>query len=235
MTTETAAAPLTVLIVEDESEIVRFLRAALTAAGYRLLVAPTAADALRDAATRTPDLVILDLGLPDLDGIEVTRRIREWSKVPIVVLSARGQERDKVAALDAGADDYVTKPFVIGELLARLRVAHRHALDRSATAAPVVRIGALTIDRARYAVTLDGAAVHLTPTEFKLLDVLARTPGRVVTHAQLLREVWGVRFTQQHHHLRVHMGNLRHKLEPEPSRPRYLLTEPGVGYRLSET
>jgi two-component system KDP operon response regulator KdpE len=228
-----SSAPTTVLIVEDEQEIVRFLRAALTAAGYVVVVAGTGQDGLREAATRSPDLIILDLGLPDLDGIEVTRRVREWSRVPIVVLSARGQERDKVEALDAGADDYLTKPFAVGELLARLRVASRHAVQDGG-AEPVFEIGELKIDRARHEVALAGTPLKLTPTEFKLLAALARTPGRVVTHAQLLREVWGPSFVQQHHYLRVHMGNLRHKLEPVPSRPRYLLTEPGVGYRLKD-
>jgi len=224
----------TVLVVEDEPEIVRFLRAALTSAGYEVLAAGNGADALREAATRTPDLVILDLGLPDMEGSDVTRRLREWSHVPIVVLSARGQERDKVEALDAGADDYLTKPFAIGELLARLRVAQRHAVRAQEPAEPMVEVGDLHIDRARREVTLAGASVHLTPTEFKLLMALARSPGRVMTHTHLLREVWGPGAVHQHHYLRVHMGNLRHKLEPEPSRPRYLLSEPGVGYRLRE-
>ena len=229
-----SAHPATVLVVEDEPEIVRFLRAALTSAGYEVLVAGSGADALREAATRTPDLVILDLGLPDMDGSDVTRRLREWSQVPIVVLSARGQERDKVEALDAGADDYLTKPFAIGELLARLRVAQRHAVRAQEPADEIVQVADLRIDRARREVTLAGRAVHLTPTEFKLLMALARSPGRVMTHTHLLREVWGPGATHQHHYLRVHMGNLRHKLEPEPSRPRYLLSEPGVGYRLRE-
>jgi two-component system KDP operon response regulator KdpE len=226
--------PPRVLIVEDEPEIVRFLRAALTSAGYESRVAGNGADGLREAATLPPDLVILDLGLPDMDGTEVTRRLREWSKVPIVVLSARGQERDKIEALDAGADDYLTKPFAVGELLARLRVAQRHALGAALPAEAVVTIGELTIDRGRREVTMAGAAVHLTPLEFKLLMALARSPGRVMTHDQLLREVWGPGYTHQHHYLRVHMGNLRHKLEAVPSRPRYLLSEPGVGYRLRE-
>jgi two-component system KDP operon response regulator KdpE len=224
----------TVLIVEDEQEIVRFLRAALGAAGYDTIVAGTGEAGLREAATRAPALIILDLGLPDVDGTEVTRRIRTWSRVPIVVLSARGQERDKVEALDAGADDYLTKPFAVGELLARLRVAERHALLATDGAEAVVEVGELRVDRARHEVTLAGAAVRLTPTEFKLLSVLARSPGRVVTHAQLLREVWGPGFVRQHHVLRVHMGNLRQKLEAVPSRPRYLLNEPGVGYRLRD-
>ena len=224
----------TVLVVEDEPEIVRFLRAALTSAGYDPLVAGTGADALREAATRTPELIILDLGLPDMDGSEVTRRLRQWSQIPIIVLSARGQERDKVEALDAGADDYLTKPFAIGELLARLRVAERHALRATEPAEAVIEIADLHIDRGRREVSLAGKRVHLTPTEFKLLMALARAPGRVMTHEHLLREVWGPSAARQHHYLRVHMGNLRHKLEPEPSRPRYLLSEPGVGYRLRE-
>jgi two-component system KDP operon response regulator KdpE len=169
-----------------------------------------------------------------VDGTEVTRRLREWSRVPIIVLSARGQERDKIEALDAGADDYVTKPFAVGELLARIRVAQRHALSGSPPGETVVEVGELRIDRARREVSLAGAPVRLTPIEFKLLMTLARSPGRVVTHDQLLREVWGPGFVRQHHYLRVHMGNLRHKLEAIPSRPRYLLTEPGVGYRLRD-
>jgi two-component system KDP operon response regulator KdpE len=223
-----------VLIVEDEPGIVRFLRASLSAAGYDTWVAGTGQDGLREAATRAPDLIILDLGLPDVDGTEVTRRLREWSRTPIIVLSARGQERDKVAALDAGADDYLTKPFAVGELLARLRVASRHALQDRGEAEAVTTVGDLRIDRARHEVTLSGETLRLTPTEFKLLALLARSPGRVVTHDRLLREVWGPSFVRQHHVLRVHMGNLRHKLEPVPSRPRYLLNEPGVGYRLKD-
>ena len=234
---ETDAGPShrpTVLIIEDEQEIVRFLRAALTAAGYDTLVAGTGTDGLREAASRTPELIILDLGLPDMDGTEVTRRLREWSRIQIVVLSARGHERDKIEALDAGADDYLTKPFAVGELLARLRVARRHVLHEQGGGDAVVDVGELRIDRARHEVTLAGTPLKLTPTEFKLLAILARTPGRVVTHDQMLREVWGPSFARQHHYLRVHMGNLRHKVEPIPSRPRYLLTEPGVGYRLRD-
>lgn len=228
------AHPRRVLVVEDEPEIVRFLRAALTSAGYALQVAATGRDGLREAASQPPDFVIVDLGLPDVDGVEVIRRLREWSRVPVIVLSARGGERDKVAALDAGADDYVTKPFAVGELLARLRVAERHARTDGGAEDAAVTIGDLSIDPARRRVTLAGAAVHLTPIEFKLLMALARFPGRVVTHQQLLREVWGPVHARETHYLRVHMGNLRQKLEPEPSRPRYLLTEPGVGYRLRE-
>jgi two-component system KDP operon response regulator KdpE len=226
--------PQRVLVVEDELEIVRFLRAALASAGYEILVAATGKDALREAATRSPDLVLLDLGLPDMDGKEVIGKLREWSRVPIVVLSARGQEREKVLALDAGADDYLTKPFAVAELLARLRVAERHALSAASPVETALEIGELRIDRARREVVLAGRALHLTPIEFKLLMALARAPGRVVTHDQLLREVWGPGALGQSHYLRVHMGNLRHKLEPIPSRPRYVITEPGVGYRLRD-
>ena len=228
-----SAAPLKVLIIDDEPPIRKLLRMGLTTQGYEILDAPSGKAAL-DLLKHKPDLVILDLGLPDLDGTEVTRRLREWSRVPIVVLSARGQERDKVEALDAGADDYLTKPFAVGELLARLRVAARHALHDHAAADAVVVVGELSIDRARHEVTLAGEPAHLTPTEFKLLAVLARNPGRVVTHDQLLREVWGPGYVRQHHVLRVHMGNLRHKIEPVPSRPRYVFSEPGVGYRLRD-
>jgi two-component system KDP operon response regulator KdpE len=228
------AHPPEVLVVEDEPEIVRFLKAALESSGYTVRVAMTGAEALHEAANRPPDLVLLDLGLPDFDGREVTRRLREWSRVPIIVLSARGQDRDKIEALDAGADDYLTKPFAIGELLARLRVARRHALQSGEPAPPVVTVGDLRIDRASRRVEMKGNPVHLTPIEFKLLMILASAPGRVLTRDQLMREVWGPGFVHQHHHLRVHMGNLRHKIEPEPSRPRYLLSEPGVGYRMRE-
>ena len=231
----TAPVPTVVLLIEDDPQIRRFLRAALPAHGYRLLEAENGGDGLTQASTRTPDVVLLDLGLPDLDGLEVTRRIREWSSVPIVVLSARGLERDKVAALDAGADDYLTKPFGVEELLARLRVALRHA-SRVAGAAPgaVFRTGELEVDLAARLVSVAGREVHLTPTEFKLLALLVRHAGKVVTQRQLLTEVWGPGAAGNAHYLRVQMHGLRHKLEAEPARPRYLLTEPGVGYRLKE-
>ena len=225
----------TVLLVEDDPQIRRFLRAALPAHGYRLLEAENGEDGLVLAATRAPEIILLDLGLPDLDGLEVTKRIREWSPVPIVVLSARGLERDKVAALDAGADDYLTKPFGVEELLARLRVALRHAA-RLAGNAPgaVFRTGALEVDLAAHRVFVEGKDVHLTPTEFKLLALLVRHAGKVVTQRQLLTEVWGPGAVGSPHYLRVQMHGLRHKLEAEPARPRYLVTEPGVGYRLKE-
>ena len=229
-----AQAPLA-LVVEDERTMVRLLRAALTSHGYRVVEASSGEEALRQAATRAPDVVVLDLGLPDLDGLEVTRRLREWSAVPIVVVSARGQEGDKIKALDAGADDYVTKPFSVGELLARMRVALRHAA-RSATDAgeTTVCVGGLRLDRLRRQVFVDEAEVRLTPIEYRLLSELAQYAGRVLTHEQLLRQVWGPGYTQQRHYLRVYMAQLRHKLERDPSRPRYLMTESGVGYRLRE-
>jgi two-component system, OmpR family, KDP operon response regulator KdpE len=223
----------TVLVIEDEAQIRRFLRATLTANGYRLLEATTAQEGLVQAATRQPEIVILDLGLPDLDGLEVTRRLREWTTVPIIVLSARGQESDKVTALDAGADDYLTKPFSVGELLARLRVALRHAARTSQEPGePTFAVGDLRVDLARRHVYIAEQQVHLTPIEYKLLTTLVRYAGRVVTHRQLLQEGWGPGHTEASHYLRVYMGQLRHKLEADPARPRYLVTEPGVGYRL---
>jgi two-component system KDP operon response regulator KdpE len=223
----------TVLLIEDEAQIRRFLRATLTANGYQLLEATTAQEGLVQAATRQPEVVILDLGLPDLDGLEVTRRLREWTSVPIIVLSARGQESDKVTALDAGADDYLTKPFSVGELLARLRVALRHAVQASQESGePTFVVGELRVDLGRRQVSLAEQQVHLTPIEYKLLTTLIRYAGRVVTHRQLLQEVWGPGHTEASHYLRVYMGQLRHKLEADPARPRYLVTEPGVGYRL---
>jgi two-component system KDP operon response regulator KdpE len=223
----------TVLVIEDEAQIRRFLRATLTANGYRLLEATTAQEGLVQAATRQPEIVILDLGLPDLDGLEVTRRLREWTTVPIIVLSARGQESDKVTALDAGADDYLTKPFSVGELLARLRVALRHAARTSQEPGePIFTVGDLRVDLARRQVYIAEQQVHLTPIEYKLLTTLVRYAGRVVTHRQLLQEGWGPGHTEASHYLRVYMGQLRHKLEADPARPRYLVTEPGVGYRL---
>jgi two-component system KDP operon response regulator KdpE len=230
-----APPPLVVLIVEDEQPMRRFLRAALGAQGFQLVEAVTGEEAITRAAMRPPDIVLLDLGLPDIDGFEVTRRLREWTSTPIIVLSARGQESDKIRALDAGADDYLTKPFATGELLARIRVALRHrAAAGSSPEDGVVEIGTLRIDRAQREVTLGGEHVHLTPREYRLLAELARYPGRVLTHEHLLRAVWGPPDVTQHHYLRVYMAQLRHKLEGDPSRPRLLLTEPGVGYRLAE-
>jgi two-component system KDP operon response regulator KdpE len=222
-----------ILVIEDDSQILRLLRASLSGSGYRIEEATTGADGVARAASHPPDLVILDLGLPDMDGLLVVRRLREWSRVPILVLSARGKERDKVMALDAGADDYVTKPFGMGELTARMRVALRHAAaGDDAADETVMTIGDLAIDMPRRDVRVRGEKIRLTPIEYKLLGVLARNAGKVVTHRQLLQEVWGPSFTEQSHYVRVYMRQLRQKIEAEPARPRYLLTEPGVGYRL---
>ena len=222
-----------VLLIEDEPQMRRFLRAALDDGQYHLVEAATAREGLAQAASRNPDIILLDLGLPDGDGLDLTRRIREWSTRPIIVLSARGMEADKVAALDAGADDYLTKPFSVGELLARLRVALRHAVQASQEPGePTFVVGELRVDLGRRQVFLAEQQVHLTPIEYKLLTTLVRYAGRVVTHRQLLQEVWGPGHTEASHYLRVYMGQLRHKLEADPARPRYLVTEPGVGYRL---
>jgi len=220
-----------ILVIEDEAQMRRFLRASLTNAGYQLLEAETAEQGLTEAAAQNPDLVLLDLGLPDLDGLVVTQRLRQWAKMPIIVISARGQEPDKIQALDAGADDYLTKPFGVGELLARIRVALRHA-SRTDEGDSQFSLGELKVDLIRRRVLLREVEVHLTPIEYRLLTTLIKHAGRVLTHRQLLREVWGPNASDQTQYLRVYMGQLRHKLEHDPGRPRYLLTEPGVGYRL---
>lgn len=223
----------TVLVIEDEIQIRRFLRATLLGHGYRFAEATTGRQGLTLAAARQPDVIILDLGLPDMDGLAVTHAIREWSQTPIIVLSARGQEADKIAALDAGADDYLTKPFGVGELLARLRVALRHAQRPDPEQIePVFRVGALHVDLAHRQVFVNDTEVHLTPIEYKMLTTLIQHAGKVMTHQQLLRAVWGPNYTTETAYLRVYMGQLRHKLEADPARPRYLVTEPGVGYRL---
>ena len=222
-----------VVVIEDDPQIRRFLRTVLPAEGFDVHEAETGERGLVEAATRKPDLVILDLGLPDLDGVEVVRRLREWSTVPVIILSARAREQDKVAALDAGADDYLTKPFGAGELLARLRVALRHAASRGQPGEPTFRVGDLEVDLAARRVHLEGAEAHLTPIEYRLLAVLVRHAGLVVTHRQLLRDVWGPAYVEHTHTLRVHMASLRRKIEREPARPRYLRTELGVGYRLA--
>jgi len=222
-----------VLVVEDEPQVMRFLRATLPAHGYRVLEAANGAQALVQAQTQQPDLVLLDLGLPDLDGLEVTRRIRGWSAVPIVVVSARGQERDKVQALDAGADDYLTKPFGTEELLARMRVALRHAARvAGGEGETVFETGELRVDLAARLAYRRGEEVRLTRTEYRLLAALVKHAGKVLTHRQLLVEVWGPGSASETHYLRVYMAQLRHKLEDDPARPRHLLTETGVGYRL---
>jgi two-component system KDP operon response regulator KdpE len=222
-----------VLVVDDEPAIRRFLRAALSAHGYAIFEAGDGQSALSAVAAERPDLVILDLGLPDLDGIEVTRLLREWTRIPILILSVRGQDADKIAALDAGADDYVVKPFGVGELLARMRVALRHVTP--AGDEPVLVVDELVIDRARREVKVAGREVQLTPTEYGLLCVLAAHAGKVLTHRQLLRELWGPGYEQETHMLRVNISNLRRKLEPDPARPHYIRTEPGVGYRLRDS
>jgi two-component system KDP operon response regulator KdpE len=229
---DAAAREPLVLVVEDEPQLVRLLRATLPPHGYQMVAAATGAQALVEAATRSPDLVLLDLGLPDLDGVEVVRRIREWSPMPIVVVSARGQERDKVEALDAGADDYLTKPFGTGELLARMRVALRHSVHPGEPGQSVVEAGDLRIDLAARIVQRGGEEVRLTRTEYRLVATLAQHAGKVLTHRQLLREVWGPNALEDTQYLRVYMAQLRHKLEHEPARPRHLVTETGVGYRL---
>ena len=224
-----------VLLVEDEPGMRRFLRVSLGSHDYRLVEASTVVEGLEMMTTRSPELVLLDLGLPDGDGIVLCRRLREFSRVPIIVISARGREDDKVAALDAGADDYVTKPFGINELLARMRVALRHA-DQNATlhAVSTLNFGELRIDLARRLVTRKNAPVHLTPIEYRLLSLLAQNAGRVLTHGQIIKEIWGLSSGTTAHHLRVHMATLRRKIERDPSRPVLLLTESGVGYRLRE-
>ncbi len=227
-------APL-VLVVEDEPEMRRFIRAALTSHGYRIVEAASAQEALRLATSHLPEVILLDLGLPDGDGIDLTRQFREWSRTPIIVLSARGREDDKVSALDAGADDYLTKPFGVNELLARMRVALRHALSTNASGAePSFELGDLRIDFVRREVTLGGQPAHLTPIEYKLLVYLAQHAGKVLTHRQILKEVWGPNQAGQNHYVRVHMAELRKKIEAEPARPKLLVTEPGVGYRLRD-
>jgi two-component system KDP operon response regulator KdpE len=218
-----------VLVVDDEPQILRALTTTLRGAGYDVVTAATGEDALTRAATRAPDAVILDLVLPDLSGTEVCRQLRTWSEVPVLVLSAVGDERAKVAALDAGADDYVTKPFGIDELLARLRAALRR---RGRPQEPVVEVGDLRVDLEKRAVSVCGTAVQLTPLEYDLLALFARNPGKLLTHRAILKEVWGPAYGKESHYLHVYVSQLRRKIESDPTRPRYLLTEPGAGYRL---
>jgi len=220
----------TILVVEDEPEIRRFLRSSLGADGYRVVEAESGNRGAVDAGTHKPDLAIVDLGLPDIDGVEVIRRIRSWSPMPILVLSARAQERSKIEALDAGADDYVTKPFGVGELLARVRVALRH-VHRTGVGKDLV-LGEARINFEKRTAMRGGQEVHLTPIEFRLLGCLAKHLGMVVTHRQLLREVWGPAHVEHTHYLRIYMKQLREKLEADPVRPRHLVTETGIGYRL---
>lgn len=223
-----------ILLIEDEQEIRRFLRVSLVGQGYRLDEAATGQDGVLQAATQQPDLVILDLGLPDIDGMEVIRQVREWSQMPIIILSARGQDNQKVNALDAGADDYLTKPFSVGELVARIRVALRHAAQSAVESGePVFISGDLRVDMANRRVFVGDQELHLTPIEYRLLTTMVKYAGKVITHRQLLKEVWGPDSVYETHYLRVYMAQLRRKIEPDPARPKYLLTEPGVGYRLA--
>ena len=219
-----------ILVIEDEQPIRRFLKAALSSEGYRVIEATTGEEGLRVASSQPPDLVILDLGLPDLDGQEVLRRLREWLQAPIIILSARDQETQKIEALDQGADDYVTKPFGIGELLARMRTAMRHA-QGVGPQSTTISIGEIRVDLAARLVFFRDEPVHLTPLEYKLLVTMLKHAGKVLTHRFLLREVWGPQETQEYHYLRVFVASLRRKLEVDSAKPRHILTEPGVGYR----
>jgi two-component system KDP operon response regulator KdpE len=222
---------LLALIVDDEIQIRRFLRVSLEANAYRVQEAETGQEALNLAAQIRPDVMILDLGLPDMSGIDVLERLREWSRVPVIVLSVLNADKDKIIALDRGADDYLTKPFSMGELLARLRVALRHVQPQSET--PIFTSGQLSVDFARRIVTINGEPVKLTPTEYALLRLFIQHRGKVLTHRQILREVWGPEYVEETHYLRVYMAQLRQKLEVDSSRPKLLLTEPGVGYRFA--
>jgi two-component system, OmpR family, KDP operon response regulator KdpE len=221
-----------ILVVDDEKQIRRMLKTALTGFGYDIAEASSGHEGLNQTAIFHPDLIILDLGLPDFDGTEVVRRLREWTQIPIIILSVREQEQDKIRALDAGADDYITKPFGMGELLARIRVALRHMAKTEDE--PVLTFGELTVDLAHRRVTLKGEDLKLTPTEYELLKYLALQAGKVVTHKQLLRAVWGPNYQEETHYLRIYIGQLRRKIEADPSQPSYIMTESGVGYRMKE-
>lgn len=223
-----------ILIIEDEPQIRRFVRAALTAQNFQVFEAESGQQGLTEAATRKPDMVILDLGLPDMDGVEIVRRLREWTAIPIIVLSARAMESAKIATLDEGADDYLSKPFGMGELLARIRVALRRSAGGRGLDPGEFALANLKVDLARRHVYVDGTEIHLTPIEYRLLSVLVRNAGRVMTHRQLLREVWGPTHSEDSHYLRIYMAQLRHKLERDPTQPRLLLTEAGVGYRFAD-
>jgi two-component system KDP operon response regulator KdpE len=223
----------TILVIEDDPAVKKFLRVTLSTQDYQVIEATRGEEGIRHAATTRPDLIILDLGLPDMDGVDVARRLREWSATPIIVISARGREQEKVVALDAGADDYLTKPFGVAELLARVRVVLRRlAASAQDTPQPVFELGGLRVDLSSREVSVDGKIVHLTPNEFKLLSLLIQNAGRVMTHRQLLHGVWGPSAGDENHYVRVYMNQLRQKLEPDPSRPKYFVTELGVGYRL---
>ena len=219
-----------VLVVDDENSIRRYLRAALSAQGFTVYEAASGEEAVNAVLNNRPDIIILDLGLPDFDGIEVTRRLREWSQTPIIILSVREAENDKIAALDAGADDYLTKPFSTGELMARMRVAMRRLANKSDE--PVLQVDDLKLDLSRRLVTVSEKEISLTPTEYDILRLLMQNAGKVLTHRHLLRQVWGTAYESEMHLLRVNISNLRRKIEPDPARPHYLVTESGVGYRL---
>jgi len=219
-----------ILIVDDETPIRRYLRAALSGQGFAVYEAANGLEALNAVIADRPDIIILDLGLPDIDGIEVTRRLREWSQIPIIILSVREAEQDKIAALDAGADDYLTKPFSTGELMARMRVAMRRLASKPDD--PVIQVGGLQMDISRRVVTVDKNEISLTPTEYEILRLLMQNADKVITHHHLLRQVWGTAYESEMHILRVNISNLRRKIEPDPTRPTYIHTEPGVGYRL---
>ncbi len=224
-----------IVVIEDDPQICRFLRTSLSVQGFQVIEAGTGERGIIEIGTRKPELVILDLGLPCIDGISVIRKVREWSAVPIIVLSARNQESNKIAALDAGADDYLTKPFSIGELLARIRVSLRHAAQFTGDSTETLfRIGDLQVDLSQRSVRIGEQEIHLTPIEYRLLTVLIHHAGKVLTHRQLLLEVWGPAYVEHGHYVRIYMGQLRRKLEVDPSQPRYLLTEAGVGYRLAD-
>ena len=219
-----------VVVVEDEKQIRRFVRSALETEGCRVFEAETGKQGLVEAGTRKPDLIVLDLGLPDLDGVEFIRDLRGWSAVPILILSARSTENDKIVALDAGADDYLTKPFGVGELLARVRALLRRQ-GKNSEGSPVVSFGDIQADLSKRVVTRNGESLHLTQIEYRLLAILMANPGKVLTHRHLLREVWGPSFVESNHYLRVYVGHLRQKLEADPAQPKHILTETGVGYR----
>jgi len=223
------------ILVEDERQIRRFVRTALEAEGWSVHETDTLRQGLIDAGTRKPDLIILDLGLPDGDGMQFLRDLRGWSKVPVIVLSARVGEQDKIEALDAGADDYLTKPFGVGELLARVRAASRRRRDAGATVGSVFEFGDVKIDLSLRTVHKNGESIHLTPIEYRLLGLLIANSGKVLTHRQILREVWGPSHTEDGHYVRVYMGHLRQKLEDDPAQPRHILTETAVGYRLVQS
>ncbi|MBK9142373.1 MAG: response regulator [Candidatus Melainabacteria bacterium] len=230
-----AASGSTIIVIEDEAPIRRFLKTTLSAHGYHFVEAITGEEGVLKVASLNPSVVILDLGLPDIDGLEVLRQIREWSTVPIIILSAREQEGDKVRALDDGADDYLTKPFGVAELLARIRASVRRANRHDTSEEPaIIEIGSIRIDQAKRLVLLNGQEVHLTPIEYKLLATLVKYRGRVLTHNQLLKEVWGLGYSEETQYLRVYMAQLRKKLEADSTNPEYFLTEPGVGYRLKD-